>query len=80
MNKLIKSLVFVTLIGLVGCATTPMNVIMTNPTTKKSVYISHSSWGWGFAGIAAAIDAEQQQKKAIAAAKMMGFTEMQVVK
>ena len=65
---------------LIGCASTPMNVIMTNPETGKSVYVSHSSWGWGMAGIAAAINAEQQQKKAIEAAKMMGYIEMKEVK
>jgi hypothetical protein len=32
------------------------------------------------AGVAAALNAEQQQKKAIEAAKMMGFTEMKEVK
>jgi hypothetical protein len=64
----------------IGCASTPMNVIMTNPDTGKSVYVSHSSWGWGMAGVAAALNAEQQQKKAIEAAKMMGYTKMKEVK
>lgn len=63
-----------------GCASTPMNVVMTNPTTGQCVYVSHSSWGFGMAGIAAAINAEQQQKKAIEAAKMMGYTDMKEVK
>ena len=66
--------------ALSGCATTPMNVIMTNPTTGQSRYIAHSSWGWGMAGIAAAVNAEQQQKKAIQAAQMIGFTDMKEVK
>jgi hypothetical protein len=57
-----------------------MNVVMTNPGTGKSIYIAHYSYGVGFGAIGPAIVAEQQQKKAIEAAKMMGFTEMQVVK
>ena len=69
------------LIFLAGCAArTPMNVIMTNPKTGKSVYVSHSSWGWGMAGVAAAVNAEHQQQKAIEAARMMGYTDMQEVK
>ncbi len=65
--------------GLLGCAHTPMNVIMTNPATGQSVYISHYAYGFGFGLMAAAITAEQQQKLAIEAARMMGYTEMRVV-
>jgi len=63
-----------------GCAPVPMNVIMTNPDTGRSVYVSHSSWGFGMAGIMADINARQQQQKAIQAARMMGYTEMREVK
>lgn len=63
-----------------GCSGTPMNVIMTNPETGKSVYISHYSWGYGFGAIGPAIVAEQQQRKAIEAARMMGYTKMREVK
>jgi len=79
MKKLFAIAVIVCGLSL-GCATTPMNVIMTNPETNKSVYVSHSSWGWGMAGMMAAMNAQQQQQKAIEAAKMMGYTEMKEVK
>lgn len=66
----------------VGCSTmsTPMNVVMTNPDNGQSVYISH--WGGGIgAGLAvSSIQAAVQQKKAIEAARSMGYTEMKVVK
>jgi hypothetical protein len=75
-----KTLTIIAILFCFGCSTTPMNVIMTNPESGKCVYVSHSSWGWGMAGVAAAINAEQQQKKAIEAAKMMGYTDMKEVK
>lgn len=75
-----KLLIIAVLFILAGCAATPMNVVMTNPSSGKCIYVSHNSWGWGMAGIAAAIAAEQAQKKAIEAAKMMGYTEMKEVK
>jgi len=77
-----KQIVLVLLMAglLAGCGErTPMNVIMTNPTTGKSVYVTHSSWGWAMKGVAAALNAERQQKMAIEAAKMMGYTDMQEV-
>jgi hypothetical protein len=73
-------LLLVFLATFIGCGLNgPMNVVMTNPNTGKCVYVSHSSWGFGMAGVAAAINAAQQQKMAIEAAKMMGYTEMQDV-
>lgn len=75
-----KTLTIIAILFCLGCATTPMNVVMTNPETGKCVYVSHSSWGWGMAGVMAAVNAEQQQKKAIEAAKMMGYTDMKEVK
>jgi hypothetical protein len=75
-----RVLIATLLVFTLGCAKVPMHVIMVNPETKKSIYVTHSSWGWGMAGLAAAINAEQQQKKAIEAAKQMGYTEMQIVK
>ena len=77
-----KKVVAVAVLALVlsGCGlNVPMNVVMTNPETGRCVYVSHSSWGFGMAGIAAAINAAQQQKKAIEAAKMMGYTDMKEV-
>ena len=76
-----KLLLVISIVFVIGCGErVPMNVVMTNPETGKKMYVSHSSWGWGMAGIAAAVNAEQRQKNAIKAAKMMGFSEMEEVK
>jgi hypothetical protein len=74
-------IILILMITLVGCGTpTPMNVVMTNPQTGKKVYISHNSWGFGMAGLTAAIAAHESQRKAIEAAKMIGYTEMEEVR
>jgi len=69
-------LILAIILMMCACARTPMNVIMSNPMTGQSVYVNHYSYGWGMAGIAAALAAEQQQRKAIEAAKLMGYTQM----
>ena len=73
-------LLLVLLVVLVGCASVPMSVVMTNPTTGESRYVSHYSYGYGVKGIAAALVMQEQQRKAIEAARMMGFTQMKEVK
>lgn len=61
----------------------PMNVIMTNPETGKSVYVAHQQIDGGiFGGQAAMVqdyENRKQQDKAIKAYRMMGYTEMKVV-
>jgi len=64
----------------IGCGTSiPMAVVMVNPETGKSVYITHYSYGYGAGGLSAAVAAKQQQYRAIQAARMMGYTQMKVV-
>lgn len=74
-----KLVIMAALLFSLGCAT-PMNVIMTNPETGKKIYIAHHSWGFGVAGLSAAITAQQAQAKAIKAAQQMGYTQMELVK
>lgn len=75
-----KFIIGLSLLAVIGCGSTPMNVIMRNPETGKSVYVSHYSYGFGLKGIMGAIAAQQQQDKAVEAAKLMGYTEMEIVK
>jgi len=63
-----------------GCAGTPMNVVMTNPETGRSVYIAHHSYGFGMRGITAALEADRAQRLAIEGAKAMGYTEMKEIR
>lgn len=76
-----KWIVIAGILTCLGCGPhAPPSVIMTNPQTGESKYISHTSWGFGMAGIAAAIAATDAQDKAVKAAEMMGFTSMREVK
>jgi hypothetical protein len=77
-----KTVTIIAILVCFGCATpVPMNVIMTNPETGKSIYVSNSgSSDMSMAGLGSRNDAREQQDKAIKAAKMMGYTEMKVVK
>lgn len=74
-----KSIPLIFLIFLVGCASVPASQVMVNPETGKSVMVSHHSWGWGMAGVAAAVGAQQAQKSDIEAMKKMGFVEAEKV-
>jgi S1-C subfamily serine protease len=50
---------------------------MVNPTTGNTVMVSTHSWGYGAAGIAAAIGAQQAQKSKVETMKGAGWVEIE---
>ena len=80
-----KIIVIIMAFLLIGCMgyNPPMNIVMTNPETGKSIYVAHQQIDGGiFGGQAAMIqdyENRKQQDKAIKAYKMMGYTQIQEV-
>lgn len=80
-----KTVTIIAILCCFGCGVNPpMSVIMTNPETGKSVHLSQPQLNMGILGGARALAADnaacEQQDQAIKAHRMMGYTEMKVVK
>lgn len=70
---------FLLLVALTGCQTVPSSQVMVNPDTGEAKMVSHHSWGWGVAGVAAAVGAQQAQKSDIETLKKAGYVEIEKV-
>jgi S1-C subfamily serine protease len=73
------ALFFLLMVALTGCQNVPSSQVMVNPDTGEGKVVSHHSWGYGMAGVAAAIGAQQAQKSDIEAMKKAGYVEIEKV-
>lgn len=71
MRKL-TGIIFLAALLALGCT---QSQVLVNPETGQVARVSHTSWGWGLAGLAAAASASEAQKQAVADYKSMGFVE-----
>jgi S1-C subfamily serine protease len=72
-----KWTVVLALVLLVGCGGTKPSQVMVNPDTGEAKMVATHSWGYGAAGIAAAIGAEAAQKDKVETLKKAGYVEIE---
>jgi hypothetical protein len=79
MKKAMLILIFTTLFicSCGGMGGVPMHVLLKNPATGQTVYVSNSVYSTNF-GVH--LNAVMEQARTIRAYQMMGFTEMQEVR